>query len=659
MNNLIDLTKIKDLVVVKRSGQRVDFNNNKIAVAIKKAFDQISQDDSEKEINKVYEDVLKYIIDNYEERKTINVEDIQDIIETKLKENKFDDVYFAFSDYRIRRAASRTAFGIKQQHKFAKAIERIVNSNKETFNNKPNEILLDFGKTIAAEYTKTYILDNKLVRAHEEGSIYIHNLDYINLGKLSSTHLIFDNVIKEDFPNSFIIEALDAKNEIDGEIAIDSIDYLLTKVVIDRFKKEFKRLLQKYLEVAGYLEYINFKKVEEIIDKESITSFETDIFNSFIYNRRVKDIFESAYNDSMEFVLESLKQDLTKILSSLNNNYKENKKYVISIGCDDSFEGLIINNCYLKTLENIDRLDNVTTIFIVKKDSSIELLNKVSQLVIDEKNIAFAFVDNSYNKEDEKYAEYFSNGKRIFENPTYDDKGTKGRMIVSSVSINMGRLGLKGIDKSKEEFYLELDETLELAKNALISIFETIGDKNRDNYQIIFKHNIIDDDKLEPGQKIRKVIKKGVLNIELAGLYECAMCLENDEEKRKKLIYDIINYVYLKSQKYTSESNLNFVVSETNKYRPLKKLMELDKAIYGIRKDITDKTIYGRIDNIEKNKNDMNEFFEYIGKCQKKLTGGCLVEVHISKNTSIKKLVEYLNLALDKDVGFIKFSVRK
>lgn len=649
---------LDDLVVVKRSGQRVDFNNNKIAIAIKKAFDQVSEDNTEKEINKVYEDVLEYINNNYIDRKTINVEDIQDIIETKLKENKYDDVYFAFSDYRIRRAASRKAFGIKQQHKFTKAIERIVN-NKENVNSKPNEILLDFGKTIAAEYTKTYVLDNKFLRAHDEGSIYIHNLDYFNLGKISSTHLILDTKINDDFPNSFILELLNAKDEIDGEISVDSIDYLFKNLLIRRFKEEFKKLLQKYLEVAGYLEYINIKKVSEIIDKETSINFDIEIFNAFISNKRVKDIFELAYNDSIEFTLELLEQDFQKILTSLNNNYKENRKYTISLGHNDSFEGLLINNCYLKIISLLERLENVTTIFIVKKDSNLELLNKVSELVINDKNIAFAFSDNSYNKHEEAYAEYFSDGKRIFENPIYDDYSSKGRMITTSVSINMGRLGLKYLDKDKKDFYSELDELLDLTKNALVSIFETIGNKNKDNYEIIFNSNIADDDKLESGQKVRKVIKKGVLNIELAGINECAMCLEQNEEKQKNLIYEIINYVYLKSKKYTEESNLNFVVSETNKYRPLKKLMELDKAIYGIQKGITDKNVYGRIDNTNKSKSNILEFLEFIGKCQRNLSGGSLAEVIVSKNTSAKKITEYLNLALDMDVGFIKFSMRK
>ncbi len=656
--NDIDL-KLKDLVVVKRSGQRVDFNSNKIALAIKKAFDQTNIENKEKKINIIYEDVLQYINATYEERKTINVEDIQDIIEKKLKENKYDEVYDAFSDYRIRRAASRKAFGAKQQHKFAKAIERITSSNKETFNDKPNEILLNFGKTIATEYTKTYVLDNKLVRAHEEGSIYIHNLDYFNLGKLSSTHMLFNINKSDNFPTSFILEMLDAKNEIDGEIAIDSIDYLFEDLLIKRFKCEFKKMLQKYLDINGYLEYINYRKVLEILDKENTINFDLEIFNSFIFNKKVKDLFELCYNDSMEYVLDIFEKDFKTILISLNSNIKENKKYSISLGDNDNFEGLIINNSYLKVIGELERLDNVTTIFKVRKDSSQELLNKVSDLVINDKNLAFAFVDNSYNKENDVTAEYFSDGKRIFENPVYAEYGSSGRMIVASVSINVGRLGLKYSEKEINNLYTELDELLDLTKNALVSIFETIGDKNRDNYQVIFKQNIIDDDKLEAGQKIRKVIKKGTLNIELAGLYECASCLTEDPEKVKKIITDIISYVHSKTVKYTKESNLNFVVGETSKHRPLKKLMELDKAIYGIRKGITDKNTYERIDSIGKGKIEINELLKNIGIWQKELDGGSLTKLIIPKNCSSKKIIEYLTLASNYNVGFIKFEYRR
>lgn len=640
---------LKDLVVVKRSGQRVEFNSTKIAVAIKKAFDQVRPINSEPGINKVYADVLNFINNTYIDRKTINVEDIQDIIETKLKENNFKDVYEAFSDYRIRRATSRKIFGLRQQHKFAKAIERIGEFKKES---TPNEILLDFGKTISCEYTKAFVLDNKYVRSHEEGNLYIHNLDYFNLGKLSSTHPIFTKDINKSFPNDLIINALNVKLEIDGEICIDALDRLLLPYVNEQFKEELKSNLNKYLSITGYLEYINIKKIEEIIDKQNSIYFENTLFDNFILNKKTEEIFDLAYTDSMNYIKNILSNSLEVLLNSLNNNYLENKKYSISLGGNSSLDGTLINDTYLTILEKLNRLENVTTIYKVSKESNKDLLNKVSNLIIEEKNIALANINTSYNLEN---TEYFSNGHRVFENYVYEENESTGRMIVASVSVNMGRLGFKYENKDIKDFYLALDGWLEMAKNCLVNIFEIIGDKSKDNYQILFNGNIIDDEKLESSQKIRKIIKKGVLNLELAGLGECILNLEKDETKQKDLLVSIINYVKEQCIKYTKETKMNFVVSETSKRRPLKKLMELDKSIYGIRKKITDKEHYSRIDSLFEFKSNKEEDFYYIGKCQSLLTGGNLVKINLSKSSKQKDILNIINHLLEHNVGFVKF----
>ena len=72
------------LTVVKRSGQRVAFNGTKIAIAIKSSFDDLYETYDENKVNFIYNDVMDYIACEYENRKTINVEDIQDLIEKYL-----------------------------------------------------------------------------------------------------------------------------------------------------------------------------------------------------------------------------------------------------------------------------------------------------------------------------------------------------------------------------------------------------------------------------------------------------------------------------------------------------------------------------------------------------------------------------------------------
>ena len=101
--------KIATLQVVKRNGKKVDFNGSKIALAIKKGFDSIIDTEDEsgeqlkyttKDINKVYEGVLKRIEKEYANEDKIKIETIQDMIEDELQKKGYQDVYESFSEYR-------------------------------------------------------------------------------------------------------------------------------------------------------------------------------------------------------------------------------------------------------------------------------------------------------------------------------------------------------------------------------------------------------------------------------------------------------------------------------------------------------------------------------------------------------------------------------
>ena len=99
---LINIEKsLKQLIVIKRNGRKVEFEGDKIAIAIKKAFDSIVNDNyTEKDANKVYIAVLKELYDRYvvendteEIQRKIKRETIQDIIVNKLKILKYQEVY--------------------------------------------------------------------------------------------------------------------------------------------------------------------------------------------------------------------------------------------------------------------------------------------------------------------------------------------------------------------------------------------------------------------------------------------------------------------------------------------------------------------------------------------------------------------------------------
>ena len=123
---LINIEKsLKQLIVIKRNGRKVDFEGDKIAIAIKKAFDSIVNDNyTEKDANKVYIAVLKelydkYIIDNNQEesQRKIKIETIQDIIVNKLKSLKYIEVYESLIQYRENSKKLRDAFEERNQYK--------------------------------------------------------------------------------------------------------------------------------------------------------------------------------------------------------------------------------------------------------------------------------------------------------------------------------------------------------------------------------------------------------------------------------------------------------------------------------------------------------------------------------------------------------------
>lgn len=647
---------LEDLIVVKRSGQRVDFNASKIAIAIKNAFDSVYETSDEKSIYKVFERVLKYINDNYKDRKTINVEDIQDIIESMLKDEKYLDVYNSFSEYRKKRTASRKVFAEKQQHKFVKAIEKIQEDNNKKMDTflSPYNTLYKFGRIVSNEYTKSYVLDTKFVRAFDEGNIYIHDLDYFALGLLSSIHLKLDNQINEDLSiDNLISEIISAQNEINGEIAIDGIDYLLSPLILTKYKNNVKKNINNYLRVSGFIDFINIRKIEELIDKELDLNFNIFNYNQFINNNHIQNIFESAFSDAQEEVEEITYSLIRKIFYSLEKNHEHNIKYSISTGTNETQIGLLINKTIFEIIKSNEKLNFVTLIIKIKNNN--DLINKVAELIINKKNVEISLLNSSYNKNTKNDVEYFSNGCRIFENINDPVNLSTGRMVIGTTSINLARLGLKYQNKDQTLFFKELDTVLDTVKNELLLTFETIGNKNRANYGALFNGNVYDDEKLEGNQKIRKVIKNGILNVGLIGLKECVLSLEKDENKEYDLLLKILKYVNLKCQNYSEETKLNFGLFEPNDFKSRKDLIAIDKSIYGIRSNITDKNNYELLDSFK----IINSNYEKMSEIQKLFNNGWLITINLPNNITNKKVIDQIKQLIACDVGFVKIKVGK
>ena len=631
---LIDNHSFEDLIVVKRSGQRVEFNSLKIAVAIKNAFDSTPSNYSNNDINKVYEDTLSYIYNNYKDRKTINVEDIQDVIELILKRDSYNDIYDSFSGYRLRRSESRKSFAVKQQHKFVKAIEKI--GCVDTSNYKVGENLEKFGSIISSEYTKSYILDNKYVRAFEEGKIYIHNFLYFHLGYFSNTSLDIRKLTDKD---EFLFDILNilerSKEEVKGEVSINGFDDILSKCYVDKFKKIFIKKLVDTLSLLGFIDLVNIKKIEDRIFKELSVVIILDNYRDLFVNDVLFNILKNIYDMSIMEVFDYMLLNIKKVLMLLNDSYRENSLYSISIGNNKTYEGNIIKNIILDLVDEMDYLENICIVYKVCELSDID---KIVKLIYEGKNIKLNILNKENNNNYD--VEYFSDGSRIYEN-IYSDSISIGRMNVANTSINMARLGF--IHKSlNKEFYNDLDNLIEFTKNELLIVYENMGNKIKNNYNYLFDGNIFDDEKLDYGQKIRKVIKNGTLNINLVGLYECALMI--DKDKTREIMLKIIKYINKKIILLSIDNKLNFTLSAIVNDASYE-LMDLDKSIYGVIKGINDNDFYRNV--------MVDCSIEELNLYQKMFNGGCILEIRLKDKFSLEKIRESIIELVDNYVGIV------
>ena len=642
---------LENLVVVKRSGQRVDFNASKIAIAIKKAFDAVYQDPDEKQIYSVFESVLKYINKEYSERKTISVEDIQDVIEEHLKKLGFIDVYNSFSEYRQKRAASRKVFSEKQQHKFVKVVESIENIDPTL---TPRKLLHKFGKIISSEYAKSYILDSKYIRACEEGNMYIHNLEFFPLGYMSHLNLLLDIKEDDEYLDEFISDIINSQSEVSAEIGINNLDKLLEKYFLNHYKKILKQKIKCYFMINGTFDFIPFNKIDDLINKIDDIEIDISYFEQFINNPILKNVFKIILSDSFESEKDFITTTISRIFTSLRT-YQINNSYTVSVSTCSSNITKFVRDEIVSYLTDNNLIDNIQVVFKVNEKSDETYLSKIASLIINQKNVYLSFPNNSYNKDEFNEVEYFSNGLRIFESLNESEKKSTGRMIVTSTSINIARFGLKHLNnKNTADFYEDLDQLLELTKNEMILAFETIGNKNKENYQVLFNGNVLGDERLEPGQKIRKIIKSGVLNIGLVGLKECVLSFEPDENKQYLLLTQILNHLNKKMKEFSEETKLFFQLFEPSGETSRKHFIGIDKSIYGTHKGITDKNAYDLIDTAKFITNNKE-----LSKVQKLLSGGCLVTIDISNKLNNKKIVDLIKELINDDMGFVKLRVGK
>lgn len=705
---------LSNVIVVKRDGKKVSFDGTKIAIAIKKGFDSVENDlekrkYTEDDINKIYNKVISKIIELKKEK--IKIEEIQDLIEEELNENNYIDVYKSFSEYRENRAQSRELFlDEKRKHKFLKALEKLGLKTKEnaeviTDNRNAMQTMSAYGSTVSEEFATSYLIKKKFSDSHENGDIYIHNLDFYPMGTTESSQLDLEKLFTDGFSteNSSIREPQNIftysilsiiaisgnQKDQDSEQSIPNFDYYMAKGVLKTFKKQFRQTIYDILEYTDYDKFIAINGIEREIDKLYTIDFNIEDFYKFTRGAdELKRMFRITYKNALEKTNNLVYQAMEAFVHNLNSLCTENRNAkftTINLGTDTTMEGRMITLNLLKCLEdgigNKEKPISPITVFKIKKginfdkeDKNYDLFKKACKLAVNNKNIYFSFLDSTFNSQ--KYKEgdfntevaYFENGSRIIDNIVDDNKEiSPGRGVLSTTTINLPRIALKHKD-NLNEFFNELEQKLELIKDQLLERLEIQGNKKVFNFPFLMKEKVwIDSEKLREEDKLKKVLKQGIMRISFLGLNECLIVLKGknhfESNDAQKMGLEIVSYMKEKVEEFSRKYNLNFALSGENDENIAKEFMEFDRVIFGRIKNVTDKEGYTKSFEVPSNevKNDYLKKIKIEAPYHELTNGGHITEVNINKrdisinnNIDVDDIKEIFDNMYKNDIGFAK-----
>lgn len=637
---LVDFDKTKIAIAIKKGFDSISID------------DEVKYTD--KDIQKVYKCVIKKIEKIAQNTDKIKIEEIQDLIEDELKRNGYDDVYTSFSEYRERRNNSRKLFfDEKKTHKFLKSIEGLglKSANDEDAKRENANVdgdtamgtMLQYGSTISKEFAKSYLMKPRFGEAHDDGEIHIHDMDFLAMGTTTCMQIELDRLFKNGFstghgflrcPNDIMsYSALAAiaiqanQNDQHGGQSIPAFDYYMAPGVLKTFRKQFKQQIYDLLDYMDFTSFVNMDKVVAVIDKLNSIDVDITIFENFYKDSdTVLKIFSKSYDKALEKTNRITYQAMEAFIHNLNTMHSRAGAQVpfssINFGTDTSSEGRMVTSNLLLAID-AGLGHGETPIFPVsifkvkegvnynKSDKNYDLFRLACKVSAKRLFPNFSFLDAPYNlsfyKEGDYRTEvgYMGCRTRVMSDITdKNNETTGGRGNLSFTSINLPRIAIKhGIclgerDKADMDgFYKELEEKLDLVRDQLLERFEIQCSKRCYNFPFLLEQGVwTDGDKLKPTDRLRKILKHGSLTIGFIGLAETLKALigkhHGEDKKAQKLGLEIIGFMRKKVDEYSKEYNLNFALIATPAEGLSGRFVNIDRAIYGKIKGITDRAYY-------------------------------------------------------------------
>ena len=576
--------------VIKRYGHIVDYCPEKIEIAIKKANEEVQEEDRVSDTQ--IKNIIKYI-ESLKKRRIL-VEDIQDIIEMRLMTlNKFalakEYITYRYTRELVRKS-NTTDLSIKELIDGESDYWNTENSNK---NAKVVTTQRDYIAGITStDISRRFLLPEDIVKAHDEGIIHFHDMDYFAQNALHNCDLInLEDMLQNgtningvmiEKPHRFLTAMTIATQLI---TAVNSSQYggaTITMTHLAPFVREsYNRFLDKYKKrkftKAQCEKYAKEDLAKEITD--GVQTFQYQINSMTTTNGQAPFLSVCLYLGETDEYKEELAMIIEEILKQRTMGMKNEK-------------GVYITPAFPKLLYVLEE-DNI------HEDSKYYYLTELAA-----KCTAKRMVPDYISEKIMKKLKVDKNGNgqcfpcmgcRSFLTPYVDSNGKPkyyGRFNQGVVTINLVDAALSS-DKDMDLFWKIMDERLELCHRALQARHKRLSKVTSDVAPILWQHGALA--RLGKGESIHELLHHGYSTISLgyAGLYECVKYMtghsHTDGGKGKEFGLEVMRRLNAACNKWKEEEDIDYSVYGTPIESTTYKFAKCLRERFGKIKGITDR----------------------------------------------------------------------
>ena len=586
--------------IIKRNGSEMIFDPKKIEIAVTKANESVvpSARLSAVQIKRIAEDVESAALNM---NRALSVEEIQDMVEDQIMNQRAFDVARRYITYRYTRALVRKSNTTDEQ------IMSLIECNneevkQENSNKNPtvNSVQRDYmAGEVSKDITRRILLPTEIVAAHDEGIIHFHDADYfaqhmhncdlVNLEDMLQNGTVISGTMIEK-PHSFST-ACNIATQIIAQVAScqyggQSISLTHLAPFVDVSRQKIRGLVRN--ELLGIDENISEETINKIAEKRlheeierGIQMIQYQVVTLMTTNGQAP--FVTVFMYLGEAKNEQEKADLALIIEeTLRQRYKgvKNEK---GVWVTPAFPKLI----YVLEEDNIhaDSKYYYLTELAAKCTAKRMVPDYISEKIM---------LQNKIDKNGEGHC-YTCMGCRSFLTPYLDENGKPkyyGRFNQGVVTVNLVDIGLSA-NKDMNKFWEIFDQRMELCHKALQCRHERLTGTLSDAAPILWQHGALL--RLPKGEPIDKYLHGGysTLSLGYAGLWECVYSLIDrklTEPEGEALGLEIMKKLNEYTAKWKAEENIDYSLYGTPLESTTYKFAKCLQKRFGIIKNVTDKS---------------------------------------------------------------------